>query len=218
MRTQRQLLAIATALLLASPSLAFQSPLSEESIREAYFLGQRHDDTLPRLLDKYVQYLALPKTGPYVSSISLFTPFVLAVQKSSQHTFNYSAQQAQSEHRAEAEYVVIRVQIDLTETYGAFLTEPTGSRSGSATGIRLRPSTFWKDFQVEVSSEDKILDADFLHGDPNYQCSDGACILSGATLTLEFPAESFTSDAVTVLVTPPEGDPVQVDFDLTSFR
>jgi hypothetical protein len=40
----------------------------------------------------------------------------------------------------------------------------------------------------------------------------------GAALELEFPAESFTSDSATILVTPPEGDPVSVDFNLTSLR
>jgi len=219
MRTQpRPLLALAAALIFAAPTFSFQSPLSEESIREAYFLGQRHDDALPRLLDKYVQHLALPKTGPYISSIAFFTPFALVAQNSSQHSFNYSAQQAQIDHRAEDEYVVIRVQIDLTETYGAYLTVPTGSRSGSPIGIRLRPSSFWKEFQVEVSSDDKYLNADSFQGEPSFLCGEGACILSGATLTLEFPARTFTSDTATVLVTPPEGDPVQVDFDLTTLR
>lgn len=219
MRSQsRPLLAIAAALVLATPSFAFQSPLSEESVREAYFLGQRHDDSLPRLLDKYVQHLALPKTGPYISSIAFFTPFAIVAQHSSQQSFNYSAQQAQIDHRAEDEYVVIRVQIDFTETYGAYLTVPTGSRSGSPAGIGLRPSTFWKDFQVDVSSDDNYLDTDSIHGEPNYVCSEHSCMLSGATVTMEFPAGNFTSDTVTVLVTPPEGDPVQADFDPAAFR
>jgi hypothetical protein len=41
------------ALLAPAPSFAFQSPLSDESIREAYFLGQRHDGSFERLLTKY---------------------------------------------------------------------------------------------------------------------------------------------------------------------
>jgi hypothetical protein len=35
---------------------------------------------------------------------------------------------------------------------------------------------------------------------------------------LEFPADAFTSDTSTIQVTPPEGDPVSVDFDLTRLR
>jgi hypothetical protein len=56
-------------------------------------------------------------------------------------------------------------------------------------------------------------------GEPNYRCSeDGGCALTGATLHLELPAKLFTSDSATVLVAPPEGPEVAVDFDLTKFR
>jgi len=46
----------------------------------------------------------------------------------------------------------------------------------------------------------------------------GSCIMTGATLELDFPAEAFTSDSATVQVIPPEGDPVSVDFNLTRLR
>ncbi|GAC1668685.1 MAG: hypothetical protein NVS9B4_24650 [Candidatus Acidiferrum sp.] len=93
----RPCLSILTAALLASPaSFAFQSPLSEESIREAYFLGQRHDQSLPRFLEKYISHLPAPKTGPHISSIAFFTPFAQLAQGSARYIGNYSAQQANS--------------------------------------------------------------------------------------------------------------------------
>src|SRR6266478_1130634 len=59
---------ILLAALLASPaSFAFQSPLSDEAVREAYFLGQRHDGSFPRLLDKYSKRLPTPNSGPTIS-------------------------------------------------------------------------------------------------------------------------------------------------------
>jgi hypothetical protein len=212
---------IVAILLLASPSLsfAFQSPLSEESIREAYFLGQRHDETFARTLDKYTLHLDPPKTGPYISSVTFFTPFALAVQSSSQHTSGYSAQQAQIDHRNQEESVIVLVQIQFTDSYGALIPRPTSSRSNSPTGFALRPYDFWKDFQVEVSSEDKLIRPFSSSGDPNYVCSDnGGCTLTGATLQFEFLASVFTSDSANIFVTPPEGDPVSVDFDLTTLR
>jgi hypothetical protein len=63
-----------TAALLAQPMLAFQTPLSDESVREAYFLGQRHDESLERLLGKYTHHLPPPESGPYISSIMFITP------------------------------------------------------------------------------------------------------------------------------------------------
>ena len=52
------------SLLLIQPLSAFDTPLSDTAVREAYFLGQRHDDSLGKLLDKHVLYMQPPKTGP----------------------------------------------------------------------------------------------------------------------------------------------------------
>jgi hypothetical protein len=88
----RSLLSIAMAALLVSPaSFAFQSPLSDESVREAYFLGQRHDASF---LTNYIKFLPPPKAGPYISSITFLTPFAQFAQFSTNYVGNYSAQQA----------------------------------------------------------------------------------------------------------------------------
>src|SRR5262249_45519368 len=92
----------AAALIAASPLFAFDTPLSEQAVREAYFLGQRRDDSLARLLDKYTKYLDAPRSGPHIASMTFFTPFALVAQLSSQHAAGYSAQQAQLDHKARA--------------------------------------------------------------------------------------------------------------------
>ena len=207
------------ARLLTPPTFAFDTPLSDQAVREAYFLGQRRDESLVHFLDKYTKRLPPPKTGPHIASITFFTPFALLAQLSSEHSMGYSAQQAALDHRGQQESVKIVVQIRLTDTYPAFVPRPTGSRSGSPTGFVLRPSDFWKDFDVQVFSEDKEILSLSSTGEPNYSCSDnGGCILTGATIQFEFPAVSFASDTATVQVTPPEGDPISVDFDLVSLR
>src|SRR6267143_51913 len=210
---------LAAALLLSPSSFAFDTPLSDQAVREAYFLGQRRDESLTRFLDKYTKHLPPPKTGPHIVSITFFTPFALATQLSSQHSSGYSAQQAALDHRGQAESVKIIVQILLTDSYPAYIPRPTGSRSGSPTGFAPRPYNFWKDFDVQVLSEDHELRAFTSSGEPNYLCSeDGGCILTGATMQFEFLAESFASDSATVQVTPPEGDPVSLDFNLSALR
>src|SRR5437879_5762177 len=52
---------LAAALLLVPPALAFQSPLSDEAIRDAYFLGQRHDEATANLFLSYLR--TLPQIG-----------------------------------------------------------------------------------------------------------------------------------------------------------
>lgn len=216
----RILVALLVTIFLLSPSSsAFETPLSEEAVREAYFLGQRRDETLARFLDKYTRHLAPPESGPYIASVTFLTPFALAAQLSSRRSAGYSAQQAQIDHRKHKEIVRIVVQIDLTESYGPFVSQPADSRSGSATSYVLRPYDFWKDFDVRAFSSEKTLIPIRSWGEPNESCSpEGGCILTGATLYLDFPADAFASDSAAVGVIPPEGDPVSVDFDLSALR
>jgi hypothetical protein len=222
------------ALLVGGPSFAFQSPLSEESIREAYFLGQRGDETMARRLAQYTKALPAPDSGPHIAAISFFTPFALAVQSSSQHASGYSAQQAQIDHRSQAEFVRVVVEIRLTRSYGALIAAPTGSRSGSPTGYVFRPYDFWKDFDVSVVSPGLPHDSPSnsepgqarsgplrpfsSHGQPDLLCDEGGCILTGATLYFDFLATAFGSGDAIIEVIPPEGDAVSLDFDLSSLR
>jgi hypothetical protein len=215
----RQVASFFAAILLLAPSVfAFDSPLSSEAVREAYFLGQRHDD-LSRYLDTYTKVLPPPETGPYIASMQFLTPFAQLIQSSSQHSTGYSAQQAEQEHRKQPETVTIVIEIQLTDSYGALLPQSAGSRSGSGTGYRLRSPDFWRDFEVQISQGEKEIEPARRHGQPNYACSEnGRCSLTGATLWLHFPAKAFEAEAATVVITPPVGDPVAVDFDLTRLR
>jgi hypothetical protein len=211
-------LALASLLLLSPSSGAFDTPLSDTAVREAYFLGQRRDDTLPKLLGKYVVHLQPPRTGPYIESVSFFTPYILTALNSSQQVSIYSAQQAQLDHLKIPEVVRVTVQIFLTESFAAYSAAATGSDSHSSKGVFVRPSDFWLDFRLRTFQKDQLVIPSSANGHPLFQCSDAGCVLSGATLTFEYPAAAFTETSATVQIDPPEGDPVVVDFDLTAFR
>src|SRR5260370_4341947 len=210
---------VAAVLLLTPYSFGFDTPLSDQAVREAYFVGQRHDETTAALLTKYTKFLPSPKSGPDIAYVTFFTPFALLVQQSSQRTSGYSAQQAALDHRDQPEFVRIVVQIQLTDSYSPYIVRPTSSRSGAANGFTPRPYDFWKDFDVQVSSDDKKLRAFSSSSQPNFSCSqDGGCLLVGATLWFDFTAEDFASGSATIDVNPPEGDPLSLDFDLTHLR
>lgn len=209
------------ALLFAQAAFAFQSPLSDESVREAYFLGQRHDNSFELLLEKYTHHLPPPESGPYISSIMFLTPFMMAARLSSSRTGNYSAQQAALDHHKEgAEIVQIVVEIQLTETYGPIAaTVPADSRSASSAGLIPRQGDFWNDFQVQVHSGEQAVSFSASRGHANYSCSEeGGCSLIGATLEFDLPAAAFSSDSASITVDPPEGERVTTEFDLTSLR
>ncbi len=204
-------------LLLVPPSFAYSTPLSDQAVREAYFLGQRRDESMAAFLDKYRKVLPRPKTGPHISAVTFLTPFALLVEHSSRQA-NYSAQQAALDHKAQDEAVEIQIEILLTQSYGAILTTPTHSRSGSATGVQFRSPEFWRAFKYRIFDGDEEITTDDISGEPQYQCSEGGCLLTGAIVYIRFPATAFTSDSATIEVTPREGDSVSVDFDLSSLR
>jgi len=205
-------------LLLEQPLFAFDTPLSDTAVREAYFLGRRHDDSLGQLVNKYVQYLQAPRTGPYIESVSLLTPYVLTAINASEHVGIYSAQQAQLDHDKTPEIVRVTVQIWLTDSYGPYTVRPTSSESHAIKGFVPRPDDFWRDFRLRVFQKDEMVLPVNAKGRPTYRCVEDACALTGATVHFEFPAGAFTPDTVTIVVTPPEGDPVSVDFDPSSLR
>jgi hypothetical protein len=210
MATRLRFLSGVLSAVLAFPlsAAAFDTPLSDTAVREAYFLGQRHDDTLTRFLDKYTKHLPPPKAGPYLSSISFFTPFALIAQQSSQRAGGYSAQQAQIDHRSRGESVRVVVQFECVDT-----------SSGSPTSFTFRPRPFWNDYSVQVFDRDNLLTPFNSSVEPNYICSDeGGCTLTGATLSFEFSPESFTTDTASVRVTSPYGDPIHVELDLSALR
>ena len=211
---------ISALVMLAQPVFAFQSPLSDESVREAYFLGQRHDGSLEGLVEKSTRRFPAPKTGPYISSVMFVTPFVNAALLSNNYLGNYSAQQAELDHRqAGKEIVKVTVQIQLTETYGQFIAAAKANSRSASTALIPRPDDFWRDFQVQIFNGDQALSNTVYHGRPNYSCGEyGPCILTGATLTFEFPAEAFSADSASITVEPPEGESVTADFDLSRLR
>ena len=201
------------------PASPFYSPLSDESIREAYFLGQRHDGSFPLILTKYVRNLPLPKSGPHISSVTFLTPFIQLVEYSDGYIGNYSAQKALHDHRGQEEFVLVFVEIQLTDSYGRLVAPPSNWRSRSPVAWVPRPGDFWRDFQVQIYDAGKLLTPYDFHGRSTYSCGRrGPCVMTGATLEFDFRAESFTSDSATIQVIPPEGDPVGVDFDLVHLR
>jgi hypothetical protein len=209
---------LASILVVAPTSSAFDTPLSDTAVREAYFLGQRRDGSLGKLLDKYVLYLQPPKTGPYIQSVSFLTPYILTAIFSSEQVSIYSAQQAQLDHLKNPEVVRVTVQISLTDSYAAYSASPYGTDPHSPKGVFARPSDFWRDFRLRTFQKEEMVIPTNANGQPLYWCTDAGCTLSGATLTFEYPASAFTDTSVTIQIDPPEGDPVVVDFDLTSFR
>jgi len=200
---------LALGLLTAQVSAAYENPLDPISVREAYFLGQRNDDKLAEFLAQYVKRLPLPKQGPHIAEIELRTPYEQVVVRSHQHSMGYSAQQAEKDYRAQSDLIVLRVQINLTATYSGYSVQTT---PGSA---QPRPEDFWRDFSIRLI-QDKPITPKKITGRPLYRGR--LRPYSGVDVELEFETVQISSGPVRVEVLTPEGQSVDVEFDLEKLR
>jgi len=156
----RAMLSISLATLLCSQSSsAFQSPLSDESVREAYFLGQRNNETTAAFFARYVRSLPAPESGPFVSEVEIYTPYTQVIERSRINSVGYSAQQARRDYRRRADSVFVRVRIDFTSTYGALeLYRSSRSSENASREDRDRkdhPGDFGRDFRVGLTQKDQ---------------------------------------------------------------
>jgi hypothetical protein len=218
-RLRSLLCVLGSILLLPLASWSFDSALSDTAVREAYFIGQRHDESFADLMSKYVKPLPEPKSGPNIHSVAFYTPFALMVLHSSEQTYGYSAQQAVLDHKALGDAVKVVVDILVSDSYQRDIALPSsGPNNRSSVGFIPPPLDFWKTIKVEVTSGDQPVPALSSLGQPQFSCSEYTCILIGATITLEFEAGAFPADSATVRIDPPGGDQILLNFDLTRLR
>ena len=144
----------ALGLLFVPFSSAFQSPLSDEDIRDAYFLGQRNDEATARVFLSYLKTLPPPKSGPYVSEVEVYTPYSQLVERSRLHSVGYSAQQAGKDYRATSDSLFVRIRINFTSTYGAFELYRSGRLLEAPKGSSSEPRPdYHRDFRAGLSQK-----------------------------------------------------------------
>jgi len=209
-------LIFATALLPTSSSFAFDFPLSDEAVREAYFLGQRNDNKMTQALAPYTERLALPESGPYISEIKLFTPYAQIIDISRRQSGHYSAQQAQRDYRERGDTILVFVRIEFTATYSYPQAVASADRVAKEQGISLQPQDFWKDFRLGLSEDGKWIEPLSQRAEALYNRGEGG--LAGAVVWLEFDAGDVASTEASVEVETPDGQHIVAPFDLTRLR
>jgi len=204
------------SLCLASPPVsAFETSLSDEAVREAYFLGQRHDEKVALFFETYRRYLPAPNSGPHVYMVEVLTPFAEAVEASRKHGIGYSAQQARLDYRARGDSLHIGVHIRYTATYGAGFPYSPKQVPGQ-TGT-------WKDFHVRLTQDGKSLESRNLRYEGTRIGTGGGKGGGGSRPTgfivwLEYDASSLASTDAAVETDTPDGQHVVASFDLSRLR
>jgi len=211
-------LAMSLSLLAPQVSAAYEYPLDSYSIREAYFLGRGTDEKASKFLEQYVKRPPLPKSGPHIAEVEFRTPYEQVVLRARQAPGSYSAQQAEEDYRAQPDLVLVRVRINLTPTYPAYIID----RSSGKGQPRERPEDFWRDFSIRVTQGERLTPKDVsgrpLHTGGIQGPNPVSGALEGAEVLLKFDAALFRAEPVKVEVLPPEGPSVEVEFDLKDLR
>lgn len=209
---QSSFLVVLIGLFAAQPALAYEHPLSSRAIREAYFIGKSSFAKREAFFAQYTQHSPRPKTGPYVSSIRVETPFAYVVERTARSLPRLLAPDAQQEFYGKPIAFRVHVHIDLTPTYSWQIH----SRAGE---VRLRPADFWRDFSVRLV-QGKTLEPIAKYGEPDYSFAteDSVSVLIGADIQMEYDAADVRSAPATVVVDTPDGQEIKATFELQNLR
>ena len=182
--------------LLSLPLRAYVQPLDSESIREAYFLGQRRDEATRTFLAKYVQSFPVPHVGPHIGRIQILTPYAQLVLGSEEGMFGNSAMDAEREYRSHPVLFLVHVWIYSTPT---FTPGPKWDE-------------FWGKLTVRVEQKKPLnaLKSSYINYGPRGS--------RGSELELQFDAAQITSAPITIDVSGPGAHPVEARFDLSKLK
>lgn len=187
--------AVLLAVSLAIPACAYDVPLTEHSIRDAYFLGTRQTSLGPDFLAKYTREIPELSLGRFHSFASLETPFTQVAIFSSKK-LNYSAQDAVKEFLGKP--LPFRIHLEICYMVDA-----------PPDGITVRIVQNKKDL-VPVSSERSL----FFPASDEYTSPPPI----GESMQFEFSSGKIDSSALTILIDTPDGQHTESVFDLQSIR
>jgi len=210
--------AFAAAFLVLPSSAVLGANLSDEAVREAYFLGQRNDEKTARFLETYRRRPPKPQSGLYVSEIELFTPYAETVDLSRQRTFGYSAQQAAQEYRDRGNVFRLRVRVFFTDTYSSrTYAQAATEKDGQKTKLKRKvqsQSGCWQGFQVQLWQKDKLIEPLEIPGVPVFRGYTVGGAYYGFDVVLHYDGDEIASDNAEVVVLAPDGQRFAADFDL----
>ena len=208
-------LALVTGVLVAAAiAHGYERELAPRHVREAFFLGRDTTFRLENFLKDYASTLPVPERGPHVQRIAVSTPFKEMVDRARRSPDGYNAIKAEQDYRQQPPLVTVEVTLLLTPSYPAHT--PYGFPIIGP--VSFREPDFWQDVQVQLFQQGEV-ESLSRSGRPILSCdSGGGCWLTGAVVTVSFDPEQIASRSARIVVVPPQGAPVEVEFDLGRLR
>lgn len=219
----RSIISVLAAGILVWPiSDVVSATLSDEAVRDAYFLGQRNDEKTARFLETYRRHLPMTQSGLYVSEVELFTPYAETVELSRQRTFGYSAQQAAQEYRDRGDVFRLRVRVFFTDTYSQrTYAQAATQKDGRGTKLKQDARTRsggWQGFQVQLWQKDKLIEPLEIPGIPVFRGYTVGGGFYGFDVVLHYDGDDIDTDDAQVVILTPDGQRVVAEFDLAQLH
>jgi hypothetical protein len=189
------------------PVLAYQYPLSSTDIRNAYLLGTRKDSVTADFFAPYRHDLPMPASGPHIADVILETPHAQVVDLG-QSDLNPDSQQAGIDLANKKYPFIVRVGIDLTETY----PDPAPSNLNPP-GV---PIPDFEDFKTRLLQNGKKINSESSQVFLLYSSEDPSFAqITGAVIELRYDNDLLDpySDLQITVRTPDDQD-VETTFDL----
>lgn len=177
------------------PVFAFQTPLSPEAIRDAYFLGKEESDRSAPVFAKYTRALPPPKSGPDVETIQFETPYLVIADQVSQNQASYLAPDAEREFLGKPEICRVRV----------FVFFPLNDEENFTVQL------FQRDKEIDIQSKQ----SSFLYSSADLEDNPTIGIESDVTYAAE---KIDPDDDATVRVTLENGHVIETTFDLSQLK
>lgn len=204
----------ASSFVVAAGAPAYERELTPRHVREAFFLGRDTTFRLENFLKDYAATLPVPERGPHVQRVAISTPFKEMVDRARRSPDGYNAIKAEEDYRSSPPPLSIEVTVLLTPTYPAHT--PYGFPIIGP--VSFREPDFWQDVQVQLFQQGEV-ESLYRSGRPILSCdSNGGCWLTGAVVTVSFDPEQVASRSARIVIVPPEGAPVEAEFDLGRLR
>jgi hypothetical protein len=198
---------LALCAVLSLNTLAFNSSLQPEEVRDAYSLGQSSNhEELADFYSQYVHKFRYPANNPvvYVMSAEFQTPYEQIVSRS-QQTIHYSKFQADEDYRANPRLVIVKVEFSLRLNYAG--PEP--------------PADGYKVFVSQARSIEPRKIANTVTCDPYYSGNyalNTSCQTYAREILLQFDAGQFGPGAANIKIQTPDGQTVQTKFNLDKLK
>lgn len=202
-----------TFLAFAPATVAFEYPLSETAIRDAFLTGHATDGRNSQLFVKYVRDFPAPESGPYVARIRLETPYE-QVAKVGATASNYHTQEAEQQFFGKPLPFRVSVEIQFTPTYPAFdISEPAGAYS------LLQPlPDYQREFQIDVSQGNTIEPESSRAYVSSSYFSNTVWGIQGLVIEQEYDPRKIDSADLTVEVHTPDGQDIVTTFNMAELQ